>query len=422
MAGARNFEIQLGHLCNDRCVFCVSGQLTSLGRAPLLHAQTLQAQITEARRGGYTRLTFLGGEPTIQPFFLDLVRHAVGLGFDEIVIFTNGSKAGRTDLVEQVVATGGRFEWRFSVHGATREAHERTTRRKGSYDQLLRAMAEAHRLRQKITVNACLVQQNYQSIVHFPELLRPFQVRQLHVDMLNPYDMGVMSDAARGEIMPRYRDLVGPLERMIAGLPQGFDVNIGNLPFCVAPHLAPWIHHGGEETWHVSADHDPLGLVRGKDKYRDKLRRRTKPATCSACTFNNRCSGVFQRYRDHYGDEEFVPVPSPLVITAPTAPTAPAAPLAAALERLRSRAPFGSLAWTDTHVTVDGRWVELALVSPAGEQVTVWLALREDRCVGGYRLPEGAPAASAGLVDGLRALMAALGRIPAHPDTAAVVR
>ena len=27
------FEIQLGHLCNNRCVFCVSGELTAQGKA-----------------------------------------------------------------------------------------------------------------------------------------------------------------------------------------------------------------------------------------------------------------------------------------------------------------------------------------------------------------------------------------------------
>ncbi len=99
-------EIQLGHLCNNRCVFCVSGQLTHTRAAPLLDPAELTASIREARAAGATSLTFLGGEPTIQPFFLDLVREAVRLEFDEIVIFSNGSKSARTDLVDQVAATG----------------------------------------------------------------------------------------------------------------------------------------------------------------------------------------------------------------------------------------------------------------------------------------------------------------------------
>ena len=50
-------------------------------------------------------------------------------------------------------------------------------------------------------------------------------------------------------MLPHYSKLVPYLDRMIAGFPPGFDVNIGNLPYCVAPHLAKWIHHDGEQTF-----------------------------------------------------------------------------------------------------------------------------------------------------------------------------
>ena len=121
------FELQLGQLCNDRCVFCISGRITRAGEARLLPFEPLAARLRQARAEGRTALTFLGGEPTIQPHFLELTRLAVALGFSPIVVFTNGSKAGRTDLIERVIETGGRFEWRFSFQGATEEAHERTT-------------------------------------------------------------------------------------------------------------------------------------------------------------------------------------------------------------------------------------------------------------------------------------------------------
>src|SRR5579859_5352445 len=134
------FELQLGHLCNDRCVFCKSGRLTEEGNAPLVPLEVLAEHVREAYAAGHRRITFLGGEPTIQPAFLDLVKLAVSLGFETIVIFSNGSKPARTDLIEQVLATGGNFEWRFSFQGATKEAHERTTRRKGSFDQVLRSL------------------------------------------------------------------------------------------------------------------------------------------------------------------------------------------------------------------------------------------------------------------------------------------
>src|SRR5215467_8847230 len=59
------FEIQLGHLCNNRCVFCSSGQLTAMKIARPVPLEPIIAALEEARAAGATHLTFLGGEPTI---------------------------------------------------------------------------------------------------------------------------------------------------------------------------------------------------------------------------------------------------------------------------------------------------------------------------------------------------------------------
>lgn len=303
------FEIQLGHLCNNRCVFCVSGALTHAGSAPLLDAADLLAQLRSARAAGHDRVTLLGGEPTIQPYFLDVVREAVALGFEEIVIFSNGSKPGRTSLVDQVLATGGRFEWRFSFQGATREAHERTTRRRGSWTQLVRSLERVRARGQKATVNMCIVRQNFESLPEFPALLVPRGVAQLHVDMLNPYDVGTLPDHEVRELQPRYRALAEPLARMIQAFPPGFDVNVGNLPYCVAPGLAPWIHHGGQPTWTVTADDfGRRELQRERTKYLVKADRRRKLEGCASCVYDDRCSGVFDAYLRWFGPDEFVPV------------------------------------------------------------------------------------------------------------------
>ena len=37
----RQIEIQLGHMCNNRCVFCVSGQRTTLGEAGPMPAEPI---------------------------------------------------------------------------------------------------------------------------------------------------------------------------------------------------------------------------------------------------------------------------------------------------------------------------------------------------------------------------------------------
>jgi len=307
MEPKRQVEIQLGHMCNNRCVFCVSGQQTAFGRVRPLDEDPILARIDEAFAQGHRKLTILGGEPTLQPSFLNVVRHAVALGFEEIVLFTNGVKTARASFIDEVLQTGGRFNWRISIQGATKEAHERTTKKPGSFDRIVKTMEHLRARGQTITVNMCVVSSNYESVAHFPELLLPFGVKQLHLDMMRPLDAGERSEAEMREMLPRYSEMVPALERMIAGFPEGFDVNIGNLPFCMAPHLARFIHHDGEKTHTIAVDGENE-LSRPWDKYEVKRRDKLKIPSCRDCVFEPRCSGIFETYRAFYGTSELQPI------------------------------------------------------------------------------------------------------------------
>ena len=48
----RQVEIQLGHMCNNRCVFCVSGQRTAMREALPVAAEPVLEKLREARAQG----------------------------------------------------------------------------------------------------------------------------------------------------------------------------------------------------------------------------------------------------------------------------------------------------------------------------------------------------------------------------------
>ena len=345
----RQFEIQLGHMCNNRCVFCVSGQRTAMREAFPLEAAPVLEKLREGRAQGLRKVTLLGGEPTIQPGFLEVLRGAVAMGFEEIVIFTNGVKTSRASYVDEVLETGGRFVWRLSFQGATALAHERTTKKLGSFMRLRETLGNLRARGQRITVNMCVVRSNYASVAEFPALLLPHGVEQLHLDMVRPLDAGVRSEDEMRDMLPRYADMVGPLEEMVARFERerpGFDVNIGNLPYCVAPSLAPWIHHDGETTFTVAVD-DRDQLSAAWDKYEVKRRDKLKLGSCASCVFDGQCSGVFETYARHHGTDDLVPVtPERLTVLDPSQRlfVLHVRPLLARLAGWALPAPFTSLA------------------------------------------------------------------------------
>ncbi len=410
-------------MCNNRCVFCVSGQRTALGEAGPTPTEPLLEVVRAARANGHTRITLLGGEPTLQPGFLDVVRECARLGFDEVVVFTNGAKTARAALIDEVLATGAPVTWRISIQGATREAHERTTHKEGSFDRILRTLEALRARGQRVTVNMCVVASNHESVDAFPALVRTYGIAQLHLDLVRPLDAGVRSEDELRAMMNRYSAMSAALERMVAALPRGFDVNLGNLPYCIAPRLASVIHHDGEATETVSIDARDQ-LSRPWNKYLVKRRDKGKPASCRACVFDARCSGVFEHYARFHGTDELVPVtPARLaaldadgsvaaqLVDDALARGGPLAPsLAVRVARLRAARPFAGVTWYDARVSEGGQRAELSLVDADGARAVLWLA--EDatgRARGGYTLDD---APTPALREGLGAMLHAL-RAPA---------
>ncbi len=301
-------EIQLGHLCNNRCVFCSSGQATQRGLARPMETEPVLQALDRARARRARKVTFLGGEPTLQAAFLPALRHATALGFEEIEIFTNGVKAARRSFVDEV-ASIGRFSWRFSLQGGNEVAHDRAVAKPGAWKRICRAMQNVGRHGHPITANACINEESYRSLPDYVELVRRYGVVQLHIDVVRPSSAGDRSDAYLRQIMPRHAEMAPFFDEMLQRFDAwdpDFDVNVGNFPYCVLPQWADRIHHGGQQTLTLASDLD--NALSSKDKYSAQHRDKVHGPGCSECVFRGQCSGVFDAYARIHGTEDLVPL------------------------------------------------------------------------------------------------------------------
>jgi len=312
-------EVQLGHLCNNRCVFCVSGQLSEQKRAPQLPALPIQDQIRDARLAGATKITFLGGEPTIQSSFWGHLQFAVDLNFQEIVIFTNGTMTPRQSFRQRVfqVLDGlgpdvkKRVIWRFSLQGGAEQAHDATTLNPGSWQRIIASLDELHGTGARLTGNMCVVTSNYESIPDLAQVAARYDFENLHLDMVRPRDSGDRTDLELRAMMAPYTQMAPyflALEHAVEQhLGSDFDLNFGNVPYCTMPEVAHRIHHDGQFTVTVAADGQGT-TQSGFNKYEDKRSDKHKPPSCAQCAFDAKCSGIFDKYRQFYGDDEFKPI------------------------------------------------------------------------------------------------------------------
>jgi len=84
-------RISLTDACNLRCVYCMPEQMTFRPRDELLSDAELRRLITIFASVGFRKIRFTGGEPTLRPALVDLVRHATNSpGIDSVGLTTNG--------------------------------------------------------------------------------------------------------------------------------------------------------------------------------------------------------------------------------------------------------------------------------------------------------------------------------------------
>lgn len=307
-AAAELVEIQLGHMCNNRCVFCSSGQATELGQARPMDLRPVLAALERAKRQHARKVTFLGGEPTLQRAFIPALRRATDLGFEEIEIFTNGVKAARRSFVDEVAAIG-RFSWRFSIQGGNEQAHDEAVVKPGAFQRICRAMDNVRAHRHRITANACINEHSYRSLPDYVDLVQRYGIEQLHIDVVRPSSAGQRTDSYLGEIMPRHVDMAPYFDQMLTAFEAwdpSFDVNVGNYPYCLLPQWSHRIHHGGMETLTLASDLD--NDLSEKDKYAAQHSDKLHGPRCRACAFENACSGVFDAYARIHGTDELRPV------------------------------------------------------------------------------------------------------------------
>jgi len=132
------FWLSISHKCNNQCIFCHDKDNQVKGRFMAL--DEVRAEIVQAKKEGYQRLILSGGEASINPDFLQIVKYAHDLGFAEIQTITNGRYFYYPKFVDEAV-NAGLTEITFSLHGHTEELHDGFTGIKGSFKQALTGLA-----------------------------------------------------------------------------------------------------------------------------------------------------------------------------------------------------------------------------------------------------------------------------------------
>jgi MoaA/NifB/PqqE/SkfB family radical SAM enzyme len=299
----RRLEMHITYTCPERCTFCSEeDRMASYKQFGVSFARVATVLRKHARRG-VSNVHFTGGEPTIHPRFLDILRLAKKLRM-RTSMGTIGTMIARPDFAEKAVPLLD--EALFSLHGPDAATHDALARRPGSFDTVTTAIRTAKRLRPDfgVFVNTVATRQNLDALPATVALAGELGAALVVVSNTTPEGGG----------LTHYEDLAPTLEHLGRILPlvpeaaPGVVIRFFGVPMCLLG-----------EHWSLSNDlhWDPRVTAEwatepGKVVFEDFYnwapdRKRVHTEECAGCARKSLCTGVFDRYAELWPTERLQP-------------------------------------------------------------------------------------------------------------------
>jgi MoaA/NifB/PqqE/SkfB family radical SAM enzyme len=315
----KNVEINPGRLCNNKCLFCMSGEERD-DHAPWATFDRMKSEIELQYRAGARSLGFLGGEPSAYPHILDCMRFARGLGYQRIALCTNGVRLAQPRFVEDCLAAG-MTRVTMSLHSHVPEVEElltgvpRILPKKVEAVKNLVAARDAGRLPDNVSLNPVFCRPNAPHAEAYVRFFRSLGIDDIRFNFIWPESRARLDK----NIVPRYRDVLGPILTLMLRNEKewGMTLSFGSTPACVLPasvrrpellrkyFFEEALDMPTEAAYLRANPEEGVQRFNWHRKSRDVLR--AKVPGCSSCPYDAACMGVYRTYLELYGDEEFGP-------------------------------------------------------------------------------------------------------------------
>lgn len=169
--------------CNNKCIFCLDGDIKNKFHKSL---PQIKQEFDLGLKEGCTRLILSGGDPTIHPNFIDIIKLGKKKGYKKIQVITNGRMFYYKSFLNNAIKSGLN-EITFSIHGHTKELHDSLTSIKGGFEQTIQGIKNA--LKSNLIVNVDIVL-NKKNVKYFPEIIHfllELGIREFDILQIMPF-------------------------------------------------------------------------------------------------------------------------------------------------------------------------------------------------------------------------------------------
>lgn len=294
-------DLVLHYDCNLRCSYCtITDEMRARAGVP---AQAVGAEIERAARGGCRAVQFTGGEPTLRPDLLPLIRFAKSRGYTDIKVQTNGHLFATARNLERAIDAGV-SRVAVSVHGfdpRSDEAYDAVVGAPGANGLLLAAIDNIVASSARAEVDLILMRSTLEGADRAVRALATRGVEVFNLWFVSLTDR----NSANVDQLPTLRESADAVRRCLAvGREVGVTVRSLHVPRCLLPGDEACVAHPGADIDVRVVTPDAVFDLR-----KSRLSGGVKADACGSCRWDAVCPGVRADYVAVFGLDELVAVP-----------------------------------------------------------------------------------------------------------------
>jgi MoaA/NifB/PqqE/SkfB family radical SAM enzyme len=280
--GPRKVIMNVTYVCNNHCTFCAVGTRTQIDGHPTRQREHLDLYRAE----GVKMVDFDGGEPTMNPELVPLIRYARSIGYDRVNVTTNGRMCFYPDFARRLVRSG-LTTLLFSVHGPDARTHAQQVGVAEAFEQTIGGIQNCVRLAPggvELGMNITITKGNFALLPDVAELALSLGLPWLNIQFLTPFGRATSS------VAPDTQAAADIAKRVIDRFRDRMKFQIINLPFCFMPGYEEFMM--GDllklERHMIFVNNETVNLA----SY--LAERRTKKPVCETCPHGVFCGGFYE--------------------------------------------------------------------------------------------------------------------------------
>ena len=292
--------LRLGHACDHACRYCTVADDPD----PELSREEALARVDAVPKG--EGLTITGGEPTLHPDILEIVRRAKVRGLFPVDLQTHGAHLSEASLVDRLHEAG------LDIALVSVPSHDPAVYRElTGKDDLAKVLTGIDTLLEvgiETNIDHVITARTYQALPDFVDFIgkRFPGVNRILLGMVRPNG----ACARHPELVPRLVELELYLYDALDRLRNRHAYyEVEGVPLC---YLQGYEHHNAETQRALDAPVSYAGGKRRRDIHgfvHSRLKR--KAAVCERCLLDPLCVGVWVEYAQLNGTNELFPIFTP---------------------------------------------------------------------------------------------------------------